>query len=256
MGTLETLPAGVARCTTHGGEYKILFWREEPPPLLPANPTVPVAGVFCQTHSNLRAAFICRRCNASICDVCAFPQDDGSRLCPTCATLQSAEPVSRGGIPAVALAVQGKYCPQHPAVAAVQICNLCGAPMCATCDFLVPGNLHVCPTCATTPQTALSPKRKKMLIGSFALALWCTVVLGALMSGMFQGMVKTKADEQLFGYVLFIILLGPSIAGLSLGLSSMDRRMSNKIPMWIATIWNGMILAGFVLLVIVGLMKG
>ncbi len=128
--------------------------------------------------------------------------------------------------------------------------------MCATCDFLLPGNYHVCPTCATAPQTALSPKRKKMLIGSFALAAWCTLFWVAVFSGMFRSFITDKDSQQAFGFVLMIILVVPSIIGLALGLSSMDRRLPNTIAMWIATAWNGLILAGFILLVIIGLMKG
>ena len=255
MGTLEAGPAGVARCTVHGGEYKILFWREDAPPVLPPVLAAPAAGAgSCVNHSNLPAIFLCRRCGAAICELCAFPQDDGSRLCPACATVLSPEPASRRGISAVALAVQDRKCPQHPNVAAVQVCQICGTPMCATCDFLLPGNMHVCPTCATKPHTSLSPKRKRMLIGSFALAGWCTLVMAALMGGLFRSMAESKADEEAFGLLLTFILLIPSIVGTALGVGSMDRRLSNTFAMWIATIWNGIILGGFILLMIVGMM--
>ncbi len=36
----------------------------------------------------------------------------------------------------------------------------------------------------------------------------------------------------------------------------MDRRLPNTIAMWVATIWNALILAGFILLVIVGIFSG
>ncbi len=95
-----------------------------------------------------------------------------------------------------------------------------------------------------------------MLIGSFVLAVWCTLVMGALMGGLFQNMVTDKASENAFGYLITLILLIPSIIGLALGCSSMDRRLPNTIAMWIATVWNGLILAGFLLLMVIGLMKG
>lgn len=255
MGTLELLDDGKMRCATHGGEYKILFRRGAPAPAADVPPVLPAVPGMCANHSNLPAVFACKRCGMAICSLCAFPQDDGSRLCPNCATVHSPgyEPPTHGGISAVALAVQDRKCRQHPNVAAVQICKACGAPMCATCDFLLPGNLHLCPHCATSQRTGLSPKRKAYLIGSFALGVWCTVVMAALLAGAFKGMVKHKEDQEAFGMLLMLLLLAPSIIGVALGVSAMDRRLPNSIAMWIATIWNGMILVGFLLLTIVGL---
>jgi len=254
LGTLESLDDGTVRCTTHGGEYKTLFWRA-PLPVADVPPVLAAVPGMCTNHSNLAAVFACGRCGMAICSLCAFPQDDGSRLCPNCATVHStgSEPPTLGGVSAVTLAVQDRKCQQHPNVAAVQICKVCGVPMCATCDFLLPGNLHLCPRCATSQPTGLSPKRRAYLIGSFALGVWCTLVMAALLAGAFKGMTKNKADEEAFGILLMFLLLAPSIIGVALGVSSMDRRLPNSIAMWIATIWNGMILGGFLLLMIIGL---
>ena len=128
--------------------------------------------------------------------------------------------------------------------------------MCATCDFLLPGNVHLCPGCATKPQTVLSSKRKKMLIASFVLAMWCTLVMAAIVSGAFREMGRYAGSRAVLGWLLTLILLIPAITGTSLGVSSMDRRLTNTIAMWIATIWNGLILGAFILLMIIGMMKG
>ncbi|HEX9048529.1 MAG TPA: hypothetical protein VF988_15985, partial [Verrucomicrobiae bacterium] len=226
-----------------------------PPVLAPADIS-PAAGT-CAGHPNLPAVFVCRVCSALICDLCAFPQDDGSRLCPKCATVRSHEPVLRGGLSSVTLAVENRKCVQHPTVAAVQICHACGASMCATCDFLLPGNIHVCPTCATKPNTELSPKRKKMLIGSFALAVWCTLMAAALMGGVFRGFARNKADQEALGMLLMLLLLVPSIIGTALGVGARDRRLANTVAMWVAIVWNAVFLVGFILLMILGMfMKG
>ena len=71
MGTLELLDDGKVRCATHGGEYKILFRRAQPPsanvpPVLAAVPGM------CANHSNLPAVFACKRCGMAICSLCAF----------------------------------------------------------------------------------------------------------------------------------------------------------------------------------------
>lgn len=128
--------------------------------------------------------------------------------------------------------------------------------MCNTCAFDVPGGIKICPACATAPRTAVSPRRKKLLIGSFALAVWCTLVMGTLLSGAFKGMATDKTEQDALGMLLSFLLLIPSIIGLALGVSSMDRRLPNTMSMWIATAWNGLILAGFILLMIIGLMMG
>jgi hypothetical protein len=146
----------------------------------------------------------------------------------------------------------GVVCVQHPTVSAARQCKLCGAFMCATCDFELPGGIHVCPTCATTPKTTLSPRRKKLLFGAYALAVWSTLCMGILLSGALTGMVQTKAQEEVLGFVLILVVLAPSIAGLSLGFGAMDRRLVNPACIWIGILWNGVILGVFLLLCVVG----
>ncbi len=155
-----------------------------------------------------------------------------------------------GGTPLAA----DKHCVQHTHLQATGQCQSCGAFMCDTCVFDLPGGIKICPACAAAPKPALSPKRKKYLVSSFVLAGWCTLVLGALMSGAFKSVVTDKESEQALGVLLMFILLVPSIVGLALGLSSMERRMGNTLAMWIATVWNGIILGGFLLLIIIGLL--
>jgi len=77
--------------------------------------------------------------------------------------------------------------------------------------------------------------------------------MAALLAGAFKSMAKNKADQEALGMLLMLLLLAPSIIGMALGVSSMDRRLPNSIAMWIATIWNGMILVGFILLMIIGI---
>lgn len=243
---------GMARCTVHGGDYKILFWRDMPPVLAPVPATVPTSAV-CANHLNVPAVSLCQHCGTAICDVCSFPQSDGSRKCSSCAMIQSAEPVVRSPMSSVSPAAQNQKCKQHPDVPAVHLCQTCREPMCATCDFLLPGNYHVCPTCATKPQTRLSEKRKKLLIGSYALAVWCTLLMAVMRSGMLRHMAANKQDAQALDQIAGMLLFAPSIIGLGLGVSSMDRRLPNTIAMWIATIWNGLIVGGLLLLIIIGL---
>lgn len=257
MGTLESHDGRVARCIIHGGQFQILFLRQPMPmPRRDPNLSPPILeeNTMCVQHRFVRAVFACSDCGTAICTTCSFDEPDGSHVCPACAARRVA-----GGPPAstalTPIAADAR-CVQHSHLQATAQCKACGAFMCDTCKFDLPGGIQLCPTCATTTRTTLSPKRKKMLIGSFALAGWCTLIMIPLLAGAFARLVTTKEDQQAFGAILMLFLLGPSIAGVALGVGVMDRRLTNTTAMWIAVIWNGLILAGFVLLVILGMMKG
>jgi hypothetical protein len=218
----------------------------------------PVPGAVCVQHPSVTAVYTCQNCCSDICETCNFPQPDGSHLCPNCASRQATVPPLISAPPVITNAPvipQGVRCVQHPNLPATAKCQACGGFMCQTCTFDLPGGMKICPTCATaTPK--LSPKRKKFLIGSYVFAVWCTVVMAALFGGAFRDFAHDKASEELFGMLLMFLLPIPSLIGVALGVSAMDRRLPNSIGMWIATAWNGLILAGFILLIIVGLAKG
>jgi hypothetical protein len=250
---LQSVDGQKARCPAHDSEFQILFTRIPLPSTVQADqpPVILAPDAVCAQHPSVAAAYACGSCGAALCVTCDFPQSDGSHLCPNCAQRQAAVP------PVLAVAAvlpSGVRCAQHANLAATSQCRVCGAFMCQTCVFDLPGGIKVCPACATAAPK-LSPKRKKLLIGSFALAVWCTIVMAALFAGIFRGFIRNKEDQQLFGILLMFLLLVPSIIGFAMGLSSMDRRLSNSIAMWIATVWNGVILGSFILLIIVGLMK-
>jgi len=258
MGTLATSDGQSAVCTTHGGKFQVLFTQWRPPPPVGESPPVEhvlVPGTVCAQHPKIDAAFACRECGTAICNLCAFTELDGGAFCPQCITRRAgrghyADPSS----PATVLTrvPDGVRCVQHPSVAATVQCKSCGAFMCGTCDFELPGGLHVCPACAAAPKTALSPRRRGLLIGSFALAVWSTVGMTVLLSGALAEMVQTKEGEAILGMVLSLFLLIPSIIGLALGFSAMDRRLVNGPAIWAAIIWNGIILGAFLLLSVIG----
>ncbi len=271
LGTLEMQDGQSARCTVHGGEFRVLFSRWQPPPP-PAPPVVPTEtqtpsmtavpdGVVCVQHASVPAVFLCQNCSQPICAVCAFPVEGGGQICPNCferlpGVRPATEPSSFAAPPPVVSQVpEGVRCVQHPHLPATRQCRTCGAFMCATCDFTLPGGIHLCPACATTPKTKLSPRRRNLLVGSFALAVWCTIGLAILLSGALADTVQTKEGEQAVGVALTFLLLIPAIIGMALGFSAVDRRLPNPPVLWIATIWNILIVGGFVLLCIVGSMK-
>ena len=52
------------------------------------------------------------------------------------------------------------------------------------------------------------------------------------------------------------VLLFASLIGMGVGFGSMDRRLGNSPLMWVATIWNLILLAMIFLLMVAGLLMG
>ncbi len=150
--------------------------------------------------------------------------------------------------------IAGMHCVQHPNLPAIHQCHSCGAYMCATCDFALPNGYHLCPTCATKPQSNLSPKRRGSMIWSFVCAG------GASIGFVFLMIVAASArrsgfDQNALGILMTFCIFIPSVVGLGIGYGAIDRRFQNPPSLWIATIWNSVIVAVFLLLCLVGLMR-
>jgi len=257
MGTLATQGVDSVRCTIHGGQFKVLFSRVSAPALQAVPPPILAENATCVQHPNIPALHACQSCGTPLCATCAF-ESGGAWYCPKCVTqpmvVAAAEP--RFSAPPSTFSLGDARCVQHPNLQATHQCKVCGAFMCSTCDFTLPGGVHVCPTCATAPKTNLSPRRKKLMFGSFALAAWSTLGMVALFAGAFAGFGRDKAAEEAVGVVLMLFVLAPAIVGTALGVGAMDRRLSTPPTLWIATIWNAIIVGCFVLLMIIGMAKG
>lgn len=77
-----------------------------------------------------------------------------------------------------------------------------------------------------------------------------------LFAGAFAGMARDKAGEQILGTLLMLFVLAPAIVGTALGVGAMDRRLPTPPTLWIATIWNAIMVGSFVLLMIIGMFRG
>jgi hypothetical protein len=254
MGSLVSTDGQQAKCSTHGGEFRILFSRAPFP--LPARDPNTAARVLtepamCAQHPDVPASFACRDCAKPICATCAFPEVDGTQCCAECATRRANNPSAQPWLVIPA----GAVCAQHPSVAATGQCKSCGGFMCGTCAFTIPGGFLVCPTCVSAPSKGLSPKRKKLLIGSYAAAVFASITLVLIVAvgaGAFGG-VSGEGADQIIGMLMMVFFLGPAITGFALGISARDRRLHNSFAIWIPTVWNGIYVAIFVLLMFVGL---
>src|SRR4051794_4881542 len=62
-------------------------------------------------------------------------------------------------------------CVKHPDSPAVVFCHNCRAPSCATCDFVFPGDIHLCPECAVNSRPKMSSGRRKLIPWSIGLGI-------------------------------------------------------------------------------------
>ena len=67
--------------------------------------------------------------------------------------------------------------------------------------------------------------------------------------------MNAGANQEMLGVMFMLLVFVPSVSGFGIGLGAVDRRFANPGTLWAAVIWNGVILGGFLLLTVVGLMQ-
>jgi len=146
-------------------------------------------------------------------------------------------------------------CATHAAVDAVHPCAYCSKPICATCTFEFPGDLFLCPDCAVKPPDILTPKRKKHLIASYLCAGFTTLLIGLMFTPAFWGLAETEADIEALGSFLFLLMLAGVIVGIITGAMAKGKHGRGALILgpWI---WNIVLLAVLILLVVIGLTMG
>jgi hypothetical protein len=222
----------------------------------------------CLQHPEAAAQFVCARCQTAVCAECCYTLPNGSVCCKACYHNTKAATPSVTAPPPVSslkLAVSepvtretprttpppGGGCIQHPHVMPVARCNVCGAASCSTCDFVFPPNLHFCPVCVVSATGVISPRRKKYLIAAYVLAACSSLGFIGFIGGAAAGLTEGGAEVAL-GILLLLFVGVPSIVGTAMGMSAKRPGGPNPISVWIAFIWNALILGGFGLMIIIG----
>lgn len=256
LAPLDTSDGRVARCTTHGGQYRILFLRG-------ADAAAPfeVACPQCGRKYQVRVEQVGKNARCQTCQT-LFPIAIPERfpLNPP-GTPPDLPPPSSGPGRAGAGSLPGvdpnaPDCVNHPAIKSTRQCTSCGAPVCETCAFKFPPDLIVCPACAAAPRTALSPKRRAFLIWSFLCAGGATAFMAALLSGVFANAIHNEVDRQAFGTFFLVVVLGLTLPGIGLSAGARLPRQPTPVGVWIALIWNIVMLAAFMLLCLIGALSG
>lgn len=256
-----------AVCAAHGARFDVLFDRYAlPAPAPAAAPQAPAqADAACAVHPRQKAVADCAACQKPICALCSFDLNR-QRYCSDCAAQQATEQsrhMTDGGLITLDLtpAPSGAYrrreapaapCADHPENLSVATCRLCAKPVCATCDFALPGGVHLCPSCVETSQSSpeVSPKRKKLSYIALALAAWSTLLLVLMFSGAFNSLFTEDEAGKAADVLITNITLWPLLIGTGLAMSAIDRKLKSTAIMKVAVWWNG-ILAGLFLLFVI-----
>ena len=150
--------------------------------------------------------------------------------------------------------VLGTRCVQHPDAPAVTLCHNCRAPACATCDFVFPGDIHLCPSCASNSRPQMSSGRRKLIPWSIGLAL--LGIAGLVGMVVLASASHNKESATAIGAGAMLVSFWPALIGLGLGVASMEKRLRTPGTVWIGIIGNALVVAIWILLMIVGAMKG
>jgi hypothetical protein len=153
--------------------------------------------------------------------------------------------------PAIPASLEGVHCETHPDVQAVRRCRSCQKAICSTCLFEFPGRLYLCPTCATRPQEALTPKRRKYLMWSFIFAGTGTFLTAFLFLGGLFGEVG-----MILSNLAALGIIPAAIAGVACGGAAKPPGRSKLAAVQVAWYWNLALLAVVILLMLVGLLMG
>ncbi|MEA2163179.1 MAG: hypothetical protein QOK37_1306 [Thermoanaerobaculia bacterium] len=233
------------------------------------------SAAMCRVHPKQTAIAACHGCSAPVCSLCAFEVDRqtfcadcaiehanvkrGQKTCPNCdlsvptsvmrcdcghdfTLLNLTAPRQRN--------VPSGTCADHPEVPAVTRCRICSKSICATCDFALPGGVHICPSCIESQATAeISPKRKKLTYIALGLATWSTLLLAFLLSGALNPLFA-GADGRMADVAITNLILWPLLVGTGLSIGALDKKLRNTRLMKAVAWWNGILVTISLLFVI------
>lgn len=235
-----------ATCAGHDGRYQILFDRQ----LGTSQPGAPAEAP--RSVAAAAPAVVEDDPNVKYCPACDAPNPLTAQRCNVCResfTLMSL--TARRRPPATPL--PDVLCTQHPEVQAVTRCRICSKGVCALCDFLLPGNVHVCPACLEKePSDEISLRRVRLMIGADVIAAYCTVMFVLLFSGTLHRAFGNSPEANM---IIGNGILWPAVIGVVVSLIAVDRRLRNSMGIWVAVVWNSINMGLYLLLIIIGLAR-
>ncbi len=146
-----------------------------------------------------------------------------------------------------------RMCEIHPSAPAVAYCSKCCRWICATCDFAFAGDVHLCPDCAVTAGSTMSPSRAKMARWSLGLAIASTVSLVITFASSAMEQPGPSESEAVSSFVGGLSAVS-SIVGFGLGMAARRRDAVNPALVKTAVSWSGAMMVIWFLLMIAGVL--
>ena len=143
-------------------------------------------------------------------------------------------------------------CVNHGGVAAARRCGYCGSGICETCAFTFPGELYLCPTCATQPSPAVLERKKKFLVWAYVGASFGTLTtVSSVLFGASAAVRRGQADEAVYALLGWLMLasVGTGVACANL---ARTRGATSSWSLRAALIWNWTLAALLVVFMIAG----
>jgi len=188
------------------------------------------------------------------CPMCGLQNPENSGKCNSCGHVFGLLNLSG---PARRTVPVDLRCVQHPETQAVARCRLCASGMCGTCDFQFAGGVHVCPACVEKDTGSdISPRRKKCAVWGLALAGFSSMTMALMLLGVmhrffFYTLGIREGANVIIGNMVFL----PTIAGTAVSFTALDRRLKNPPMVRTAVIWNSILLAFYMILIVIGLSR-
>jgi hypothetical protein len=108
------------------------------------------------------------------------------------------------------------------------------------------GELRVCPRCAAAPPAPVSERRKNLAKAAYVAAVWSTVMMVLLFVGAFRG--SGEGEYNALGFAILV----PSVAGVAMAATALEKRLHNPPFVRVPFYWNGGLLAIYMVLIFIG----
>jgi hypothetical protein len=141
-------------------------------------------------------------------------------------------------------------CVAHPEVAASVECRGCRSWTCETCDFVFPGDVHLCPKCVKSYATSTSAWRRRarnrsLVYGGVATAFFASLPLAGVLA-------ESEAGLTVLGILAFGGGGGFALAGLAHGVDAIHRVSAPRLGERLPKIWSQVLIGLMVLISVIG----
>ncbi len=209
----------------------------------------------CAYHPETPASCCCTECKSFICSTCAITLG-GENYCPNCFA-KAKPPATRinqnrfGAGTKVRIRPRAsrppemqqidQNCHYHSEVRGKRHCQVCRTPICGVCEFELPCNLFVCPTCASAPgdNVMTAGRITWAVLSGVAVLIYpiAFVAIGAL-------------GEMIGGIIVMITVLG----GAFCAFAGLERNLKNPWYLWLSVSLHSLMVLVLMITIMIGIL--